>query len=249
MSAAQRLDVAASAAGSRRAWPRASPRRSSSRAALDRSTFRPAERLQRLVVQLARPAVALGLGRRHASGGGVGLHRLARSPPRSPPVPRRPRSSCSSSRVKVAVAVDAVEGGEHAEALAAVDERDEQRRRGMRRARAARAGSAARAPRRRCAGCGLRRAPGRRSSRPAAGAPACVDLHVARAGGDHELVALAQHDEHVVGLHQRPPALDDQLEDAIELGLRRRRRGRSPPWPRSPRTARSSSSRRAATSR
>ena len=52
-----------------------------------------------------------------------------------------------------------------------------------------------------------------------------ADVHVARAGGDHELVAVAQHDEHVVGLDQRAPALDHELEDALEVGLAADRAG------------------------
>ena len=48
---------------------------------------------------------------------------------------------------------------------------------------------------------------------------------MARTGDDHQLVALSQHDEDVVGLDQRSPALDHELEDPLEIGLAANRAG------------------------
>ena len=39
------------------------------------------------------------------------------------------------------------------------------------------------------------------------------------ARGEHELVAVAQHDHDAARLDERAAALDDQLEHALELGL------------------------------
>ena len=36
-------------------------------------------------------------------------------------------------------------------------------------------------------------------------------------GGEHELIALAQHDEHALGIDQRAPTLNDELEHTFEL--------------------------------
>ena len=87
-----------------------------------------AERLQRLVVQLARPAMALGLGRRERPAPAVGLHRLGRGHRR-----RRLRGEGLQQLLVIAgegaVALEAIEGGEHAEALAAVEQRHQERRR------------------------------------------------------------------------------------------------------------------------
>ena len=38
-------------------------------------------------------------------------------------------------------------------------------------------------------------------------------------GGDHELVVLGQHDHERARAHERPRPLDDQLEDAAQVGL------------------------------
>jgi hypothetical protein len=86
-------------------------------------------------------------------------------------------------------------------------------------------------------------------SRPAQRhARAFADGHVPRAGGDHELIALAQQDEHVVSLDECPATLTTSSR-VFSIAV-------SPPIARaiaavasSPCTARSSSSRRAATSR
>ena len=42
---------------------------------------------------------------------------------------------------------------------------------------------------------------------------------LARAGSHDEHISLAEHDQHGACLHQRAPALDDQLEHPGELGV------------------------------
>ena len=48
---------------------------------------------------------------------------------------------------------------------------------------------------------------------------------MAGARRDDEILAVAQHDDHVVGADERAPALDHELEDPLELGLSSDRAG------------------------
>ena len=49
--------------------------------------------------------------------------------------------------------------------------------------------------------------------------PDDVAGNLARGRLDHELVAFAQRHEHGARIDERAPALDQQLEDALEIGL------------------------------
>ncbi len=85
-----------------------------------------AEALQRLVVQLARPAAALGLGRVERMAQAVVLHGLRERDGRRPAggerVQRRLVVLAEACGLRAAI-----EGGQHPERAAAVDERRQQR--------------------------------------------------------------------------------------------------------------------------
>ena len=124
---AQRLDVAVSCSTATRMAARMASA-SSSRAALESSTRRPPSACSVSSCELARPAVALGLGRRDRPAPALGLDRLGSRDRR-----RRLRGERLQQLLVVAgegaVAVEAVERGEHAETLAAIGQRHQERRR------------------------------------------------------------------------------------------------------------------------
>ena len=206
-----------------------------------------AERLQRLVVQLARPAVALGLGRRQRAAPAVGLDRLGRGHGRR----RLRREGLQQLLVVAGEGAVARRGGRRPRARRGSGRGTRagpgaRSRRG--RARADRAGSGARGPRRRCVGSGLRRAPGPPSTPPAAAAPhwrSCT--WPAPAAMTSSSPSRSMMRTSWASISARP---------RLTTSSRMRSSSVSPPTARamaavacSPRTARSSSSRRAATSR
>ena len=112
----------------RRTAPSQRPRLAAAQRAGRAATRSAGEALERLVVQLARPAAALLLGRLDALPQALAPRPTARSRPRSPRSPRTPRAGRSSSRSNAAVAAERSKAAQHAERAAAEDERDEQRR-------------------------------------------------------------------------------------------------------------------------
>ena len=175
----------------------------------------------------------------------VALRRAARWPPRSPRWRRSASSSCSSSSSKPAVAVDAVERGQHAE------------RRPRKTSGTSSAVSAPTTPRRRRRRpAAPARRPTRSRSRASSTSPSAVPSRGSRAPSARPSTwpapprprssspSASSSDAATRRVDERAGALDDQLEHAVEVGLRRRPRGRSRVVASSPRTARSSSARR-----
>ena len=174
------------------------------------------ELLQGLVVQLARPAHALALGGLDAAPKPVGGDVLGGHDRRG----GRRREGLHEALVlggELGPGHRPVEGREHPDGLAAEDERDDEPCRGAdvlgeREAQSGRSVGQA---------LGLLAAQDVARHRPLDGDPASDDVGRDLAGGglDHELLAVAQRDEHRARVDEGAAALDQQLEDALEVGL------------------------------
>ena len=172
------------------------------------------ERLQRLVVQLARPAAALLLGRGDrvaqavlgdragGSHGGRGARREGEEQP-------------LLLVAECGVAGEAVEGREQAERHVAVDERHQQRGGGAADPEVAIGSENSLQP---PGAAGEQHLAHRRVGERQAAAERSRG-HLAGSGREVELVAVDQQQQDRAGIEQRAPALDDQLEHAVEVRL------------------------------
>ena len=181
------------------------------------------EALQRLVVQLARPAPALLLGGGDALARTARRRRSARWRRPSPRSRRRTRSSRRSSSLKSRSVLEAVGDDQHAVWRPAEDRAAP---RGRPRSGTPRRPSPWRSKRLRLIVVfqALRAAASAARSRPTVPCDrhALADQHardLAGDRGDHELVAVEQLDGQRSGRDQRAAALGDELEDAVQVGL------------------------------
>ena len=174
------------------------------------------EVLQRLVVQLPRPACPLALGGLDVPTQRLGRH-LLRGGHSGGRAGREGEEDLLVVAVELRSLAEAVKRGQHAEGVPTKHQRHEEPR--LRLDRVAERGSQAlggvvepfRAP-------GLEDAAGHRALNRN---PQAQNLAFQLTGRRYDplLLALLEQDDHRPCLDQRPPALDDQLQDSLEVGL------------------------------